>query len=186
MRKKTIEEYLEIIYVLQERYVHAHTGEIANLLNIKAPSVSEMLIKLEKKGLIVYEPYKGSKLTKVGLKIVMELATKHKTLSAFLQMIGVDKDTAELDACRIEHQISDDSIEKLIKFLEFINAAPDRPRWLVLFNEFLKTGVRENCRPCISEKKEVISEKKEVISEKKEVISEKKEVISEKKEVKTE
>jgi len=148
LRKKTIEEYLEIIYILQERYGYAQTGEIAKLMKIKAPSVSEMLIKLESEKLIHYEPYKGAILTEKGLKIAKELIKKHETISDFLITIGVKKEIANIDACRLEHHISNDSMDKLIKFLEFIKSKPFKPLWLEKFEEYLKTGKQPKCRFC--------------------------------------
>ncbi|MHA1230123.1 MAG: metal-dependent transcriptional regulator [Candidatus Helarchaeota archaeon] len=148
MRKITKEQYLEIIYLLQEQHGFAHTGDIADLLNIKAPSVSEMLAKLEKNGLIEYEPYKGARLSEKGMELAKQLIKKHETIADFLKMIGVDKNTAELDACKIEHHISDTSMDKLVKFLEFIKSAPYKPIWLENFLEFLKTGTRPNCQTC--------------------------------------
>ena len=118
MRKRTIEEYLEIILILQNEKGQATTGEIANLMNISSPSVSEMLAKLDDEKLIIYTPYKGVTLSSQGLKIANNIIKKHQIISDFLQMIGVEKETAEIDACNIEHHISDKSMEKLIKFFK--------------------------------------------------------------------
>ena len=149
LRKKTIEEYLEIIYILEESDGHASTGKIANLMEIKAPSVSEMLSKLEKEELVTYEPYKGAKLTSGGLKIAKEINKKHKAISKFLKMIGVDQKTSEIDACRLEHHISNESMEKLLKFLSFIKEAPVEPMWLKRFYDYLETGERPECQTCL-------------------------------------
>ncbi|MBD3230413.1 MAG: metal-dependent transcriptional regulator [Candidatus Lokiarchaeota archaeon] len=151
MRKKTIEDYLEIIYILEKKEGYAHTGKIADLLNIKAPSVSEMLAKLENEKMITYQPYKGAKLTNKGQKIAENTIQKHQTISEFLTMIGVEKHRAEVDACRLEHHISNQAMEKLIKFLDFIKAAPIRPMWLQRFDKYLETGERPECQSCIDE-----------------------------------
>jgi Mn-dependent transcriptional regulator len=66
MRKKTIEEYIELIYILEQKDGHAHTGTIASEMDIKAPSVTQMLQKLEREGLVQYQSYTGATLTKKG------------------------------------------------------------------------------------------------------------------------
>jgi DNA-binding MarR family transcriptional regulator len=57
MKKKTIEEYIELIHILEKKDGHAHTGTIAAEMEIKAPSVTQMLQKLEKEGLVRYQSY---------------------------------------------------------------------------------------------------------------------------------
>ena len=143
MRKRTIEEYLEIILILQNEKGQATTGEIANLMNISSPSVSEMLAKLDDEKLIIYTPYKGVTLSSQGLKIANNIIKKHQIISDFLQMIGVEKETAEIDACNIEHHISDKSMEKLIKFLEYIKDAKFSNRCIEHYLKYLDLDIEE-------------------------------------------
>ncbi|MHA1750968.1 MAG: metal-dependent transcriptional regulator [Candidatus Helarchaeota archaeon] len=143
MRKRTIEEYLEIILILQNEKGQATTGEIANLMNISSPSVSEMLAKLDDEKLIIYTPYKGVTLSSQGLKIANNIIKKHQIISDFLQMIGVEKETAEIDACNIEHHISDKSMEKLIKFLEYIKDAKFSNRCIEHYFKYLDLDIDE-------------------------------------------
>jgi len=143
LRKRTIEEYLEIILILQNEKGQATTGEIANLMNISSPSVSEMLAKLDDEKLIIYTPYKGVTLSSQGLKIANNIIKKHQIISDFLQMIGVEKETAEIDACNIEHHISDKSMEKLIKFLEYIKDAKFSNRCIEHYFKYLDLDIDE-------------------------------------------
>ena len=124
MRKKTIEEYVELIYILEQEHGHAHTGTIAAEMDIKAPSVTEMLQKLEKEGLVEYQSYTGATLTGKGKKMARALLEKHRIIQEFLELIGIDQVTAERDACQIEHHVSTGSVRRLEKFVEFLQQDP--------------------------------------------------------------
>jgi len=124
MRKKTIEEYVELIYILEQEHGHAHTGTIAAEMDIKAPSVTEMLQKLEKEGLVEYQGYMGATLTAKGKKMALTLMEKHRVVQEFLELIGIDPTTAERDACQIEHHVSTGSVRRLEKFVEFLQHDP--------------------------------------------------------------
>ena len=123
----------------------AHTTDIASILNIKPPSVTEMLHKLHDMDLVMYEPYRGAKLTPPGMKMAQELMQSHKTLVEFFEIIGIDKETAEVDACQIEHHVAAKTMKQLNKFMEFIQEAPYEPMWLKHFEYFDKTGKRKKC-----------------------------------------
>jgi DtxR family transcriptional regulator, manganese transport regulator len=142
---KTIEEYVEAIYTLEMRSGRAHTTDIALILNIKPPSVTEMLQKLHDMDLVIYEPYRGAKLTPPGMKMAQELMQSHKTLVEFFEIIGIDNETAEVDACQIEHHVAAKTMKQLRKFVEFIQKAPCEPIWVKHFEYFDKTGIRKKC-----------------------------------------
>ena len=145
MALKTIEEYVEVIYTLEMRSGRAHTTDIALILNIKPPSVTEMLQKLHDMNLVIYEPYRGAKLTPQGMKMAQELMQSHKTLVEFFEIIGIDNETAEVDACQIEHHVAAKTMKQLRKFVEFIQKAPCEPIWVKHFEYFDKTGLRKKC-----------------------------------------
>lgn len=145
MALKTIEEYVEVIYTLEMRSGRAHTTDIALILNIKPPSVTEMLQKLHDMDLVIYEPYRGAKLTPQGMKMAQELMQSHKTLVEFFEIIGIDNETAEIDACQIEHHVAVKTMKQLRKFVEFIQKAPCEPIWVEHFEYFDKTGLRKKC-----------------------------------------
>ncbi|MFO7991037.1 MAG: metal-dependent transcriptional regulator [Thermoplasmata archaeon] len=145
MKKKTIEEYIEKIYVIEKTNGRARTGVIAVEMGVKDSSVTEMMQKLEEKGLVEYEPYHGVTLTDSGEEIADELMKRHKVIADFLEIIGVERELAEIDACRIEHHVSAETMDRLEKFVEFINDAPQDPRWIEHFNHFVETGERDEC-----------------------------------------
>ena len=125
MKKKTIEEYIELIHILEKKDGHAHTGTIAAEMEIKAPSVTQMLQKLEKEGLVRYQSYIGATLTKKGKKMARQLIEKHRVIQEFLELIGIDEGMAEQDACQIEHHVSTGSVRQLEKFVEFLQQEPE-------------------------------------------------------------
>ena len=119
MRHKTIEEYIETICVLERRNGRAQTGLIASRLGVKPPSITEMLQKLEREGLIKYESYSGATLTSSGKKMARELMQKHRVIADLLEILGIDRERAETDACEIEHHVSPETLKRLEKFVEF-------------------------------------------------------------------
>lgn len=148
MKQKTLEEYLEVIYLLEKKEGCAKTGEISSELDVKPPSVTEMLRKLEKEDYLEYERYEGARLTESGKEIAENLITSHETIADFLEIIGVGGEQAEVDACELEHHISKNTLKKLKKFIEFIDSAPDEPKWIEHYRHYTKTGEREECEFC--------------------------------------
>ncbi len=119
MRHKTVEEYIETIFVLEQRNGRAQTGMLAAQMGVKPPSITEMLQKLEGAGLIHYESYNGATLTRSGRKMARELMQKHRVIADLLEILGIDKEVAEVDACQIEHHVSSQTVKRLEQFVEF-------------------------------------------------------------------
>lgn len=145
MRRITKEEYIETVYMFEKKDGRAQTGQIAEHMDVKPPSVTEMLQKLQEEGLVKYEPYLGATLTEKGKKMARELMARHKVIADFLEIIGVQKELAERDACQIEHQASADTMARLRKFVEFVQTAPKDPKWIEHFKEYCETGERGEC-----------------------------------------
>ena len=148
MRKKTIEEYIETIWILEKREGRAHTGMIASEMAVKPPSVTEMLRKLQDEGLVKYELYTGAILTPLGKKMARELMRKHKLIADFIVILGIERELAEIDACQIEHHVSSKTMERLEKFVEFVHGAPQDPKWIEHFKRYCETGERSMCDFC--------------------------------------
>lgn len=122
MRYKTIEEYIETIYVLELKHGRAQTGMIAARMGVKPPSITEMLGKLEREGLISYESYTGATLTASGKAMARELMHTHKVIADLLEILGIDRTLAEADACQIEHHVSKETVARLEEFVKFARA----------------------------------------------------------------
>lgn len=121
----SMEDYLEAIANLREEGQVVRVKQISQVLNVKMPSVSSALKKLSEEGLVRHEPYGHVELTSQGEEAATDVISRHKALSCFLsQALDIDPGMAEGDACKIEHVISPLSLERLTKFLEFIQACP--------------------------------------------------------------
>ena len=122
MRKssKREEEYLEAMYILVKNKGVIRVKDLSRILNVKPASVVEYLDKLASKGLVRYEKYGSITLTKEGLEIAEEIYRRHVALKEFLTLIlGVPKDIAEKDACYIEHGIHNETLDRLVKLVEY-------------------------------------------------------------------
>ena len=113
-----MEDYLEAIMTLQEEQKVARVRDIARQLNVKMPSVTGAVRNLAEKGLVHYERYSFVTLTEKGRKIAEEIINRHQIIYDFLtRILSVDKEIAELDACRIEHAVSPQTMTRLKSFL---------------------------------------------------------------------
>jgi len=119
------EDYLEMVYRL---FINAEAdirvNEIAKALNIKAPSVTNMMRKLNDKKLIVYERYGKVRLTTTGEKIAKFLYDRHKIIYNFLDIIGVEKNQLE-ETEKIEHMISHETVECFRQLICFFEVYPE-------------------------------------------------------------
>ena len=112
------EDYLERILMLSENNKRVRAIDIANDMNYTTPSVSIALKKLKKEGRIVVDEHGNISLTETGKKIALEVYEKHKIISSLLIMMGVSEKTAKEDACKIEHDLSEESFTKIKAYLQ--------------------------------------------------------------------
>lgn len=142
MLTRSAEDCIEAIYKLIKERGYARISDISLILDVQPPSVTQMAQKLKDQGLVAYERYRYIKLTPNGEKLAKSVAYRHRTLTEFLKMLGVNEEMAEEDACRIEHYLHPETMERLTKLVEFIRTAPRRPEWLKHFKYYFKTGKR--------------------------------------------
>lgn len=107
------EMYLETILILKNKYGYVRSIDIAHEMNYSKPSVSRAMSLLKEDGYIENDPHGMILLTEKGQAIAEKIYDRHKTLTKYLVMLGVGEDTAQKDACRIEHVISDESFSKI-------------------------------------------------------------------------
>lgn len=109
------EDYLERILMIQEKYnkKEVHAIDIAKDMNFSKASVSVALKKLKQQELITINENGVIFLTKKGEEIANKIYERHKTISKWLISIGVNKETALKDACLIEHDLSDETYQKI-------------------------------------------------------------------------
>ncbi len=120
MTSRSKEDYLKNIYHIQEDGRKVNTGSLATALSISPASVSEMINKLSKQGLIDNTPYHGFELTVDGRKISLNLIRKHRLLEVFLQEhLHYEWDEVHEEAEKLEHVCSDMFINKIEEYLGF-------------------------------------------------------------------
>ncbi len=144
----SLEDYLEAVWVIGQKKKVVRIKDIVKHLGVKAASVIGAMKILADRGLVVHERYGYVDLTDKGVGIAKDIYHRHKVLTKFFhEILGVDLETATKDACKIEHYIDKKTLERIVKFIEFIETSPDEePLWLSHFYHFLKTGKRpESC-----------------------------------------
>ncbi|MFW2331949.1 MAG: metal-dependent transcriptional regulator [Nitrospinota bacterium] len=136
----SLEDYLEAIARIAEINDHAHADEIAKRLNVTKPSVTVALRHLSKKGLIKYQRYMPITLTKKGKQISAEILAKHSVLRTFFtKVLTLDHLVADRIACKVEHSIDSQTIEKLRNYVDFITNCPS------IDAEFIQKKITDNC-----------------------------------------
>ncbi|MEM1569907.1 MAG: metal-dependent transcriptional regulator [Candidatus Bathyarchaeia archaeon] len=137
MSTEAMENYLEAIYLLTKRKQRVRISDISSALKVKAPTATEMVQRLADRGLVTYKPYKRNiQLTAEGEVEAVKVMKKHNILKGFLQLLGVSEEIAEEDACKIEHHIHHETMNRLSKFIEFIQIHPESPKLLESFRSF--------------------------------------------------
>ena len=138
----SMEDYLESVAMLRSRGKAVRVKEISMALGVKMPSVTAALKRLSDEGLVVHEKYGRVKLTPTGEKAAKDVFRRHEVLRRFLVgVLDIDPETAEEDACRMEHNISPISLERLAQFLSFAESCPhDEPTWLGNYRYYLEHG----------------------------------------------
>ena len=113
--QKSSEDYLEMILMLQEIKGFARSIDIATQLCVTKPSVSYATKRLRENGYITMDTDGLITLTQSGFEIAFRMYNRHKMLTNFLISIGIDEVTAREDACKMEHDISEESFTAICK-----------------------------------------------------------------------
>ena len=109
------EDYLEAMLIMKEKHGYVRSIDVAEFLGVTKPSVSYATKRLRESGHITMDKDGLITLTDTGMAVAASMLDRHKTLTAFLISIGVDKETAEADACKIEHDISQQTFEAICR-----------------------------------------------------------------------
>ena len=115
----SLEDYLEAIYFVGQKNDVVRITDIAVMLGISKSSVNRAINTLKAQNLVFHERYGALQLTAEGYQIAENVAKRHGILKRFLtEILKVDKDRAEHEACQIEHSLSMDTILKISKLLD--------------------------------------------------------------------
>ena len=115
------EDYLEAILSLRTRQGNVRSIDIANELNYSKPSVSVAMKKLRESGYIQVDPDGSILLLPEGEKIAQRVYERHRLLTDFFIHLGVDAEVAAADACKVEHDLSAETFEKIKEFAQKAN-----------------------------------------------------------------
>lgn len=134
------EDYLEAIFEISQEKGYARVRDISQKLDIRPPSVVEMVKKLDGLGYVVHKKQEGVFLTSKGEEIGRVIKDRHDTIKAFLMLIGVPEPIADIDACIMEHKLDTRTVEQIKNLVKFVHFGPDHPPWLDHFDTFCRTG----------------------------------------------
>lgn len=120
-----MEHYIQTIYLLQRKYKVARVKEIAEFMGVTMPSVTSAVKSLREKKMVDNTRYGYVELTEDGQDVAVQLIERHKMLRKFLaDVLQLDESIADVDACKIEHVISEEVMDRLNKFIHLVNLCP--------------------------------------------------------------
>ncbi len=118
MLSSSMQNYLEAILELEEDERLVRVTDIANKLKIAKASVTQTINRFKEMGLVKQEVYGPIELTENGRKMAKKVISRHRKLRKFLtEVLGVEPEIAEKDACLMEHAVSPQTMERLTGFL---------------------------------------------------------------------
>lgn len=110
---RAAEDYLEAMLMMKEKHGYIRSIDVAEQLGVTKPSVTYTTKRLKQSGHITMDKDGFITLTESGMSIASKMLDRHKTLTGFLMALGVDKETAQADACKIEHDVSQKTYEAI-------------------------------------------------------------------------
>lgn len=121
----SLEDYLEAVLLLVRRDRVARVRDIAKALGVGMPSVTTALKALAQRGLVNYDPYQVITLTEGGRQAAEGVSQRHEVLRRFLvEVLGLDEATAQANACRMEHAVDEQVLDRMRRFADFIRRCP--------------------------------------------------------------
>ena len=163
-----MEDYLEAIFNLGEEKRVVRVKDIARRLGVKMPTVTNMLKTLSERDYIDYEKYEYIELTDEGADMGREIHRRHRVLRGFLtDILNINPETADEEACRMEHAISTETLERFVEFMEFVQSCPRAgANWLDRFEEYRVRGLdRARCLEHMKDFADGFKERMEVMEE---------------------
>ena len=116
----TVEDYLKVVLKIEDMKQRASTSRVARHLDVADATVTDMLRKLKKAGLLEYKPYYGAALTQKGRRMALRMLRRHRLLELFLhQVLGYGWEQVHQEAERLEHAVSDLFISRIDALLDY-------------------------------------------------------------------
>ena len=135
---ETMQMYIKTVHDIEGSKGAARVTDIATALEVKKASVTSALRNLSTRGLVNYTPYDVITLTDSGRRIAEELDRRYQALhDFFVTVLGIDPETADKDACSLEHHVSETLHQRLVGFIEYYQTCTDvKFRWDPRLGEF--------------------------------------------------
>ena len=111
--RESAEDYLEQILIQAEKHGYARAVDIAAALHVSKPSVSIAMKKLRENGYVLTDEDNAISLTEKGDAIARRIYDRHRTLTRFFVHLGVEEEIARADACKIEHDLSEETYQAI-------------------------------------------------------------------------
>jgi Mn-dependent DtxR family transcriptional regulator len=115
---ESAEDYLEAILILQEKHGEVRSIDIVNQTGYTKPSISVAMKHLRENGYITMDENGYITLTDSGSAVAQRIYTRHRVLTQLLTDIGVGEETAAADACKIEHDLSNETFQKIREYAD--------------------------------------------------------------------
>jgi DtxR family Mn-dependent transcriptional regulator len=142
----SLEDYLETVYELVREKKLARVKDIAERRGVRAASVTPAMKRLAELGLIEYVQREYIDLTEEGARQARRVLAKHVILTCFFEeFLSMPAEAAEADACAMEHSLSAEAMERMVRFFEFLRVSPRAKAFLRSFREF--SEMHDRARP---------------------------------------
>lgn len=112
------EMYLETILVLTKKKANVRSIDVVEYMGFSKPSVSRAISLLKQGGYVVMDKDGFLSLTEAGVEVATKIYERHNAITRLLMALGVNEQTAADDACKMEHDISDESLTAIKNFLD--------------------------------------------------------------------
>lgn len=143
----SLEDYLEAIFHIQRKKYAARPKDISQFLEVGNSSVTGALKALKARKLVNYAPYDVVTLTPTGEEAARDVVRRHESLREFfIKVLAADGELADDAACRMEHAVPPELLDRLVRFVEFVEMCPHGgPGLLEGFRNHMENGCRPKC-----------------------------------------
>ena len=149
-----LEDYLEVVLRLQREKHFARVSDISTTIEVGKSTVTAALKSLSRKGLVNYRSYEPVTLSKKGEELAEQILLRRRIIKDFLEkVLAVDKNRVEATACKMEHAVDKETLDRFVCFLAFISRARRKGKTLrEEFSQLIDGGIgNRSCQQCIDE-----------------------------------
>jgi len=151
----SLQDYLKFIYEISQQKKYARIKDIARLKKVSMPSATEAMRKLSKLGLIQYHAYEFIQLTEKGENLAHYMFSLQNFLVKFLkEILSIDKEKAESEACKLEHCLESETLERLVLLYQYIISCPKTDKSFIkgfkecIASTVIGSKVSDFCKDC--------------------------------------